>query len=323
MRKFIIDTDTGSDDAAAILITLAEPDIEILGLTTVSGNVPLAQATLNALQTLEVVGSSLPVYKGAAAPLFRPLVTADSIHGRDGLGDCGLVHPVRGPEESHGADFILEMAKKYPGELELITLGPVTNIALALMKDRETMKGIKHIWSMGTAGFGVGNCTPVAEFNVYVDAESYAYLLESGIPMTIVGFDLCLGKTAFWKEDLEELRESGAAGKFVTDCTNVLLSYNLRERGEHNVDMPDAVAMGVALWPDIVEDSLDAYCYCCTKEEPAYGQVIIYDPSMPLSVGTPIPPANAKVIRRIDTEKFKANFKQAIRRANCLIGREK
>lgn len=312
MRKIIIDTDTGSDDAAAILTAMAASDVEVLGLTTVSGNVPLEQATLNALQTLEVCGAEVPVYKGASAPLFRPLVTATSVHGKDGLGDQGLVHPIRKPQEGHAVDFILDMARKHPGELELVTLGPVTNIAIALMKDREAMKGIKHIWSMGTAGFGVGNCTPVAEFNVFVDAESYAYFLESGIPITIIGFDLCLGKTAFWKEDLDEMAQSGPVGQFVTDCTKVLLSYNLRAKNEYNIDLPDAVAMGVALWPDIVVESVNAYCYCCTKEEPAYGQVIIYDPAIPLSVGVPIPPANAAIIKRIDSEKFKAYFKKAV-----------
>lgn len=312
MRKIIIDTDTGSDDAAAILTAMAASDVEVLGLTTVSGNVPLEQATLNALQTLEVCGAEVPVYKGASVPIFRPLVTATSVHGKDGLGDQGLVHPARKPQQGHAVDFILDMARKYPGELELVTLGPVTNIAIALMKDRETMKDIKHIWSMGTAGFGVGNCTPVAEFNVFVDAESYAYLLESGIPITIIGFDLCLGKTAFWKEDLDEMAQSGPVGQFVTDCTKALLSYNLKAKNEYNIDLPDAVAMGVALWPDIVVESVNAYCYCCTKEEPAYGQVIIYDPTIPLSVGVPIPPANAVVIKRIDSEKFKAYFKKAV-----------
>lgn len=244
--------------------------------------------------------------------MIRPLVTATSVHGEDGLGDMDLVHPTKKPESMHAVDFILESAKKYPGELELIVLGPATNIALAIMKDRKTMKNIKHIYSMGTAGFGVGNCTPVAEFNVFVDAESYSVMLNSGIPLTIIGFDLCLGPTAFGKEEIEYMRNNNKQLKFVADCTTALLNYNIEQRGEYNIDLPDAVAMGVALWDDIVLEEVPAYCYCCTQEEPAYGQVIIYDVNTPFSVDINIPKQNAVVIKTIDSKKFKDKFIESL-----------
>lgn len=312
MRKIIIDTDTGSDDAAAIMMAVADPDIEILGVTTLGGNISLEQTTKNALQTLEVCGADIPVYPGASRPIFRNLVTAAGVHGNDGMGDQDLVHPVGKPQHQHAVDFILETIRKYPDEVELVLLGPATNVALAIMKDRETMGHTKHIWSMGTAGFGPGNCTPVAEFNVYVDADSYAAVLTSGIPMTIMGFDLCLGQAAMQKEDLEYLKEASPAGAFAAKCTTALLNYNLQKRGEYFVDLPDAVAMGVALWPDIVKEDVYAYCYCCTKEEPAYGQVIIFDVNQPLSIDYEIPAANATVIRTIDYAEFKKRFKSAL-----------
>jgi purine nucleosidase len=305
MRKFIIDTDTGSDDAAAIMLAIAEPDIEILGLTTVSGNIPLEQATKNALQTLEISKAEIPVYPGCSRPMFRQPVTAQGVHGKDGMGDQGLIHPTTAPQDKHAVDFIIETARKYPGELEIVALGPATNIALALMKDREAMKGVKRIWSMGTAGFGAGNCSPVAEFNVYVDAESYAMMLESGIPITIIGFDLCLGPAALYKEDLDRMANGSEMSKLVVNCTKALLSYNLAHRGLHNIDLPDAVAMGVALWDDLVTEDVTAYCYCCTREEPAYGQVIIYDANAAYSVDYKIPDANAVVIKSIDHRLFK------------------
>lgn len=312
MRKIIIDTDTGSDDAAAIMMAVAASDVEIMGVTTLGGNITLEQTTKNALQTLEVCGAGIPVYPGSSRPIMRELVTASGVHGKDGMGDQDLVHPTGKPEKQHAVDFILDTVKKNPDEVELVVLGPATNVALAIMQDRETMSHVKHIWSMGTAGFGSGNCTPVAEFNVYVDADSYAVMLTSGIPITIIGFDLCLGPAAMQREDLEFLKNASKAGAFVAECTTALLNYNLQKRGEYFVDLPDAVAMGVALWPDIVQDSVSAYCYCCTKEEPAYGQVIIFDVNQPLSIDYEIPPANAQVIRKIDFKEFKSRFKNAI-----------
>ena len=130
--------------------------------------------------------------------------------------------------------------------------------------------------------------------------------------MTIMGFDLCLGQAAMQKEDLEYLKEASPAGAFAAKCTTALLNYNLQKRGEYFVDLPDAVAMGVALWPDIVKEDVYAYCYCCTKEEPAYGQVIIFDVNQPLSIDYEIPAANATVIRTIDYAEFKKRFKSAL-----------
>lgn len=312
MRKFIIDTDTGSDDASAIMMAVASPDVEILGITTLAGNISLEQATKNALQTLEVCGEDIKVYPGAASPIRRPLVMADGVHGKDGMGDQNLIHPKGTAETKHAVDFIVETARKYPGKVEIVALGPATNIALAIMKDREAMKMVKHIWSMGTAGFGPGNSSPVAEFNVYVDADSYAVMLDSGIPITIIGFDLCLGPAALNKEDLDELANGTVMSKFAVDCTKALLSYNLNNRGQHIVDLPDAVAMGVALWDDIVVNSLSAYCYCCTMEEPAYGQVIIYDVNAPLSIDYKVPDANSTVVRTVDYQLFKNRLKESL-----------
>ena len=182
-RKFIIDTDTASDDCAAIMMAVLSEKAEILGLTTVAGNIPLDKATNNALQTLEVCGADIPVFEGASHPLIRPLKTAVSVHGEDGLGDRGLVNPKGKAQTKPAVDFILDSVKKYPGDIEIIAIGPVTNIANAILTDPETKKKVKKIWSMGTAGFGFGNATPVAEFNVYVDAEAYKIMLDFGLPL--------------------------------------------------------------------------------------------------------------------------------------------
>ena len=212
MRKLIIDTDTGSDDAVALLMALRSPEVEVLGITTVGGNVPLEQATQNALMTVEVCGSRVPVYKGAAKPLFRELVTAVNVHGRDGMGDLDLIHPQSAAQATHAVDYLIETVRANPGEVEIVTIGPATNLALAMLKEPQVMRRTKHIWSMGTAGFGPGNTTPVAEFNVYVDAESYAVLLNGGVPLTIVGIDQCKGNAVWTAQDMEEIRVGSRVG---------------------------------------------------------------------------------------------------------------
>ncbi len=312
MRRIIIDTDTGTDDAAALFLALAQPDIEILAVTTVAGNIPLEKGTRNALQTIETAGKNIPVYPGVSAPLHRPLITADGVHGKDGLGDRDLVHPTRQPESVHGVAKILELVRSYPEEVEIVALGPVTNLALAILQDREAMSHVRHIWSMGTGGFGPGNCTPVAEFNVYVDAEAYQILLTSGIPLTIIGFDLCLGDTALNRADLDALACGNPVMRFMEKATSALVAYNRRSGHGTFADLPDAVAMGCALWPELIRETVSVYAYCCTKEEPSYGQVIFYDRTVPMSVSYEIPADNAAVVKTIDPVLFKKKFMEAL-----------
>ena len=312
MRRLIIDTDTGTDDAAALLVACAADDIEILAVTTVAGNIPLEKGTANALQTLEAAGQRIPVYPGAVKPLYRPLVCADGVHGKDGLGDRDLVHPTTRPETTHGVTKILELARAYPGEIEIVALGPVTNLALAILQDPAAMAGVKHIWSLGTGGFGPGNCTPVAEFNVYVDAEAYQILLGAGIPLTIAGFDLCLGDTALTRADLETLAGGNAVMRFMEKATSALVSFNKRNGHGTFADLPDAVAMGCVLWPEMVQETVDVYAYCCTKEEPSYGQVIFFDRPVPMSEPYTVPADNATVVKTIDAAVFKKRFMESL-----------
>lgn len=308
MRKLIIDTDTGSDDAVALIMALKSSEVDVLAITTVCGNVPLELATKNALMTVEVTHAQMPpVYVGAGKPLMRDLVTAVNVHGEDGMGDSNLIHPILHSEPGHAVDMILDLVEKNPEEVEIITIGPVTNIALAILKKPETMKKVKRIYSMGTAGFGPGNTTPVAEFNVYVDAEAYSIMIKSGIPITIIGFDVCLGEAAWNREDMELILESQKEEAiYAVQCNRRLLEYNLQARGEYFVDLPDAVAMGVVLWGDIVLEDKLCYCYVCTTEEATYGQVVINDGSkLAISDGFGSNLPNAVVCKRIDHQLYK------------------
>lgn len=308
MRKIIIDTDTGSDDAVALIMALKSNEIKIEAITTVCGNVPLEYAAKNALMTVEIAKTTTPpIYIGAEKPLFRELVTAVNVHGKDGMGDCNLINPTLKADEKYAVDAILEIVESNPNEIEIVTLGPVTNIALAILKAPNTMKKVKHIYSMGTNGFGPGNTTPVAEFNVYVDAEAYSLMLKAGIPLTIIGFDMCTGEAALNRSDINYLLNSGnKAAEFSVNCNRSLLNYNLERSGDYIMDLPDAVAMGVVLWSEIVLESKKCYCYTCTIEEAAYGQVIINDGSkLAISDGFAGHLPNAVVCKTLDNNLFK------------------
>jgi len=309
MRRIIIDTDTASDDVVAIIMALKSKEIHIEAITTVAGNCNVDLATLNELMTLEITDTYYPpVYKGASKPLYRDLVTATDVHGEDGMGDCDLVHPIRTHQSGNAVDKIIEIVKAYPNEIEIAVIGPATNIALAIQKDPKTMSLVKHIYSMGTGGFGPGNVTPVAEYNVYVDAESYDIMLRSGIQITIIGFDLCLGPAALIEKEMDFLLASNKKeAVFAIECNKTLREFNLKIGNGVQIDLPDPLAMAVLLWDDIVIESVKSFSYTCTKEDITYGQVVIH-PEGSEVIQTHkkfIEPSNTIVCRTIDSRLFK------------------
>ena len=315
MRKIIIDTDTGSDDAVAILMAMLSEDIEVLAITTFSGNCHLDQATLNCLQTLEVSNTYYPpVYKGSDKPLVRDLFTAEGVHGEDGMGDQNLVNPSGKHNEGNAVTKIIDLVKANPYEIEIITIGPVTNIAKAILLDPKTMTKVKHIYSMGTSGLGPGNCTPVSEFNVYVDAESYDILLNSGIKTTIIGFDICLGESALDKEDMNYLLDSGSkTAEFAIKCNKTLYEYNLKNTGEEFIDLPDPVAMSVMLWPEIILNKVETYAKTIINQDETYGQVIFYnDKRLVLTEQYQKLKKNVTLITKIDNNLFKQKLMEVL-----------
>lgn len=317
MRKIIIDTDTGSDDAVAILMALRDPSVQVLAVTTVCGNVNMEQATVNAFRSIDAAQTYVPpVHQGAYRPLMRNAVTAENVHGRDGMGDIGLPVPDMLPEKEHAVEAILRLVRENPGEVEIVTLGPATNLALAIMKDPEAMKLVKHIYSMGSGGYGMGNVTSVAEFNVFVDAEAYKVMVEFAVPKTLVGIDICWLPGAFFEEEeIEAIRSEGPVSKFAMDCNEALIEYSRRVRGRRKLDLPDPYAMGVALWPEIVTEAHDCYCYVCTDQTPAYGQVIVDHHKFQAVDKSKLPrhAPNARVIKSVDTSLFKQRLRAALK----------
>ena len=302
-HRIIIDTDTAGDDAAALVLAARSPDVEILGVTVLAGNVPLEQGAANALAVLELIGCDAPVYLGAGAPLSGEEKECFSVYGTDGMGDAGLIHPKGKPQEKNAIDFILETVRANPGEVEIVALGPATNLALAIQRDRETMLQVKRIWSMGTAGFGPGNATPVAEFNVYKDAPAYKMMLELGVPVTVIGLDMDDEPTWTYEEQLQEMRNGNEIQRFMADATAKLLEFKKRN-GIPAVDLPDAVAMACLVWPDFVEETTLCYGSCITTPGETYGMLVYYKAGFTYDSMPQIGEANISVVSKAKKHEF-------------------
>ena len=306
-HKVIIDTDTGSDDAAALILAATSDRLDILGVTVLYGNVPLDDAAKNALMTLEVCDVEAPVYIGAQKPLTKEREEMIRVHGADGMGEQDLIHPKRSAEEGDAVDFILDTIKEDPGEVEIIALGPLTNIALAVQKDPETMKRCKRIWAMGTTGFGAGNATPVAEFNVYNDAEAYDVVLRAELPMTIIGLDVMGDEvTKLTEDDLSEMAQGNEQGVFMSKAFTKLFTFY--QSSGKNMLLPDPMAVACLIWPDMVLATKTCYGVACIGNDAAYGQIILYQDGAVYEAMPKIGTYNLEVVSKIDAELFKKNF---------------
>jgi purine nucleosidase len=247
MRNFLIDTDTASDDAVAIIMALAAPDVRVIGLTTVAGNVGLEQATRNALLTAEICGSNVPVFKGAAAPLTRALQDAHWFHGQDGLGDRGYPASKRASEREHAVDAIVRLAQAEPG-LTLVTLGPLTNIALALARDPGLAGRIARCVVMGGAPCCEGNVTPAAEYNIWVDPEAARAVFRSGLKIEMVGWQVSRGDSVLSDAEVAAIEALGTAkARFAIECNSRAREAYHVQTGEVGLSLADPTAMAVAL----------------------------------------------------------------------------
>ena len=299
----IIDTDTGGDDATALILASKSSNIEILGVTVAAGNVSLKQAVKNALAALEIAGCSAKVYPGAERPFNGEERETFSVYGKDGMGDADLIHPKGRAQRKNAVDYMLEEINRHPGEIEIIALGPVTNIALAIRKDRETMKKVKRIWSMGTAGFGPGNATPVAEFNVYKDAEAYKIMLDLGVPVTVTGLDMDDEPTWVDEKTWKKMLKGSPLQVFVAKATGKLLEFK-KGNGLDAVDLPDAVAVAAMAWPDFVEETTQCYGSCITDPGETHGMVIFYREGFTYDSMPKIGKANVSVITKAKKDIF-------------------
>jgi inosine-uridine nucleoside N-ribohydrolase len=246
--KIVIDCDPGHDDAIAILLALASPEVELVGVTTVAGNQTLDKTTRNALVTLEVGGrGDIPVAAGADAPLSRELRTAAHVHGESGLDGPELAEPRAQPVAEHAVDFLAEVID---GGTVLVPTAPLTNLALLLERHPEVRGRIEHIVWMGGA-IGEGNVTPAAEFNAFVDPEAAAVVFASGIPITMIGLDVT-HQALFTRAHAERLREAGRAGRFVAELSDFFQRFHERSYGFEGSPIHDAMAVAHVIDPTLV-----------------------------------------------------------------------
>src|SRR5271166_3085720 len=247
MRYFLIDTDTASDDAVAIMMALTAPDVRVLGLTTVAGNVGLEQATSNALLTAEICNSDVPVFIGADRPLTRAHEHAHWFHGKDGLGDHGYPAPKRAPEGEHAVDAILRVARAEPG-LTLVTLGPLTNIALALAQDPSLASRIGRCVVMGGAPCCEGNVTPAAEYNIWVDPEAARAVFRSKLKIEMVGWHVSRGASVLDEAEIAAIEALGTAkARFAIETNSRARKAYHVQTGETGLSLADPTAMAIAL----------------------------------------------------------------------------
>ncbi|MBT8417485.1 MAG: nucleoside hydrolase [Silicimonas sp.] len=253
-RKIIIDTDPGQDDAVAILLALASPDeLDIVGIVAVAGNVPLPLTQKNARIVCELAGKKdVPVFAGCDAPMRRKLVTAEHVHGKTGLDGPELADPTMPLQAQHGVEFIIETLRREPaGSVTLVPLGPLTNIATAFQRAPDIVAHVAEIVLMGGAYFEVGNITPAAEFNIYVDPEAADIVFKSGITLTVMPLDVT-HKALTTRPRVEAFRGLGTeVGRAVAEWTDFFERFDKAKYGSEGAPLHDPCTIAYLLEPDL------------------------------------------------------------------------
>ncbi len=307
MRPFFIDTDTASDDAVALVIALRHPDIDVVGIGVVAGNVPLDYAIQNALYTRELCGrDDVPVYAGAVAPLRLPLTTAQNVHGHDGMGDIGLPLHGRVPHPTFAVDALIEASHAHAGELEVVTLGPLTNLALAVHADPGLAGRLRRVVSMGAVADHVGNTNPVAEYNMWADPHAVGVVLAAGLPIEFVGWDISRHYAVVEPALAAELRTVSALGEFCVAINAVVAEFCANDTKLAGFDLPDPIAMAYAIDPGVATETRRLHLAVETESELTRGMVV-----MDLLGLTGHEP-NALVVTAADRDRFLTMLRDAV-----------
>lgn len=304
-KPLIIDCDPGADDAIALFLALAFPDrLNVLGITTVAGNVPLSLTQKNARCLCELAGTDLPVYAGCPRPLLRPLTTAEDVHGKTGLDGIQLPEPQMPLQTQHAVDFLIETLMRSTGNITLATLGPLTNLAVAIVKQPAICQRLQEVVMMGGA-VTQGNVTPSAEFNLYVDPHAAQVVVTAGIPLTMVSLDVTHQAIAT-PERLNAIRALNSPVSTATiDLLNHYGTYDRHRYGLPGPPLHDPCVIAYLLQPDLFT-SYRAHVAIETASELTLGRTIVDRWHVTNQ------PANATVLESIDADGFYQLLTQAI-----------
>lgn len=297
LNRIVIDTDPGVDDAHAILMACAHPTTEVVALTTVAGNVSLEKATRNALIVLDVIGQEIPVYPGCENALVIPTPRRAISHGQDGLGDSGYPPPPRSASTEHAVHALIRLASESPGQLNLVAIGPLTNIAMATRLDPSLPQKYKRLVVMGGAIHAHGNSwNRAAEFNFYCDPEAAAVVFNSWPMLTLVPWETCLAHNPQVEQVNAWTHGTSAAAAFFRDT--IQKRFIDRTVGEQVLSEPDPLALAVVLEPDIVRRSEMRYVEIELSGQLTRGQTVVD------WYGLIDHPHNAEFILEVDQERF-------------------
>jgi purine nucleosidase len=306
-RPFFIDTDTASDDAVALVMALRHPDVDVVGIGVVAGNVPLDLAVQNALYVAELCGVEVAIHAGADRPLVVALETGQHVHGTDGMGDIGLPLTGRSPAAGHAVDALLAASFEHAGDLTLVTLGPLTNVAIAVRRDPTIAPRINRCVVMGAVADHLGNHTPVAEFNMWVDPHAVAVVLDAGLPLELVGWDVSRKHAVIEPDDAAALRAVGTPlAEMCVDVQRVLTRFSRDETKLAGFDLPDPIAMAYAIDPAVATQTRRLHCSVETDSRLTRGTVV-----MDLLALTGQPP-NATVVTAADRQRFLNMLRDAV-----------
>jgi len=306
MQKMWIDTDTASDDAVALILALKSKTTEVLGISIVAGNVPIDLGVQAALYTLEMCGAKTPVHVGAHKPLVRNFSSAQNVHGTDGMGDIGLKLSGRKPTSTHAISEMIATFRARPNEIDLVTLGPLTNIALVLSIEPQFAKWVRRCVIMGGTGALPGNVTVASEFNVWADPEAARIVFDSELPLEMVGWDVSVADAVISDELAVEMSNLGKLGNFAMTIQRQVREFCRTETKLDGFDLPDPIAMAVALDSSIVESEIKKHVRVNLGFGDTRGQTMVDH------LNTVNKSDNCRVVLRVNRQKFIAMLRTAL-----------
>ena len=317
--RLIIDTDTAGDDVFSLMLALRRPDVSVEAITIAHGNVGFEQHAENALATLEICGRSgeVPVYLGAQRPFTRAPLDAAYVFGADGMSDSGFAKAVQRPSPGHAADEIVRRVMDAPGEITLIAQAALTNIALAYLREPRIAQAVKHLWIMGGTDNGVGNVTPAAEYNLYVDPEAAKIVVNGGFATSIVTWTETLRDGLLTVDQLSALEALGTPrAAFFNKVNRASLAFAQQTQGLDGSLHPDALTCAVALDETLILESDMAVVDVETIGELTRGYLSVSHPILPdIELADPAlkrRPPNARIVRKIDQAGFYAAMREAL-----------